>query len=108
MHAIDFSHKIIPRKVSFAKIPKKIFFGDAAAKFTNLKYNFRLYYPDLNLTFTNNTLCAGSDYTGAGTVDDWGTPLMVANDNGTWFQTGIYSAYFYIDNQHDLLAQRKL
>src|SRR3954454_4810275 len=34
MRAIDFSHKVTPRKVIFAKIQKKIFFGSATAKFT--------------------------------------------------------------------------
>jgi hypothetical protein len=32
IRAIDFSHKLTPRKVVFAKIPTKNFFGDTAAK----------------------------------------------------------------------------
>ena len=37
MRTIDFSHKITPRKVIFAKIKKKFFFESAAAKFTPFK-----------------------------------------------------------------------
>uniref|UniRef100_A0A914D740 Peptidase S1 domain-containing protein n=1 Tax=Acrobeloides nanus TaxID=290746 RepID=A0A914D740_9BILA len=65
----------------------------------------QLYYPDINTTLTSDTLCAGSDFNGASPVNDWATPLMTANKNGVWFQTGIYSAYFS-SSLNDQFAQR--
>uniref|UniRef100_A0A914C5I8 Peptidase S1 domain-containing protein n=1 Tax=Acrobeloides nanus TaxID=290746 RepID=A0A914C5I8_9BILA len=66
----------------------------------------QLYYPEeANVTFTNATICAGTDTKGAMGHGDRGTPLMIAN-NGTWFQTGVFSAHFYNTNVHEALAQR--
>uniref|UniRef100_A0A914E5Q3 Peptidase S1 domain-containing protein n=1 Tax=Acrobeloides nanus TaxID=290746 RepID=A0A914E5Q3_9BILA len=65
----------------------------------------QLYYPSFNTSLTSDTLCAGTDANGASNVSDWATPLMVANANGVWFQTGVMSAYFYTP-QKTILAQR--
>uniref|UniRef100_A0A914EM59 Peptidase S1 domain-containing protein n=1 Tax=Acrobeloides nanus TaxID=290746 RepID=A0A914EM59_9BILA len=66
--------------------------------------NCQLYYPDFNTTtIYKDTLCAGTDFNGASTNNDWATPLMVASSNGVWFQTGIFSSY--ISYGPELLAQ---
>jgi hypothetical protein len=66
--------------------------------------NFRLYY---NATPTNATICDGTDWKGAIAHGDRGTPLIIAN-NGTWFQTGIFSAPWYNTSVYEALAQREL
>ena len=70
-------------------------------------HKFRLYYPNFNETLTPDTLCAGTDFNGASYNSDWGTPLMVSDANGVWFQTGIFSIYFS-SIFSNILAQRKL
>lgn len=71
-----------------------IFTLTAHSQFINVL--FRLYYPTFNVTLTQDTLCAGSDFTGTSTQGDWGTPLMVSTNN-IWFATGVYS--FYVNSQ---------